>query len=135
MGDFERRRAGDEALLVGLLSGLTIKEAAGRAGVGESTARRRLRDAAFRAELDRQRRELLALVAAQVAALAEEALATLRELLGKGTPAPQRLGAAREALRFAAELSGSRDVVERLEALELSLEQAGIDIRGLGSVA
>lgn len=92
--------------------------------MSEATVYRRLRDPSFRQELDRRRDELLTLTTTRLAQLADSAIRTLEELLGPETPAPQRLGAAREVLRFLGELGASRDVLARLERLE---EQAGLD--------
>ena len=127
------RLTGDEALLAELLRGATLVEAAAAAKVSERTARRRVAAPEFRARLDAGRRELLGLVVARLASLAEDAVDTLRELLGEATPAPQRLGAAREALRHLAvlgEAADARELGERLERLErrLGLVAVGEDV-------
>src|SRR5262249_42718410 len=58
------RRRGDNALLLALASGQTVRDAARLAGIGERTATRRLADPAYRrrvaelrAEIERQERE------------------------------------------------------------------------------
>jgi hypothetical protein len=124
------RLTGDERLLEELLRGAKLVDAAKAAGVSERTARRRLGDPAFRARLDTGRRELVGLVVARLGSLADKAADTLSELLEDPTPAPQRLGAAREALRHLstfAELADSHELAERLSALERRLGLVAVD--------
>jgi hypothetical protein len=123
-------RPGDAALISALLSGSTIKAAAVTSGMSESTARRRLRDPQFVAELNTARREVVASVVARLAGLADLACAALHQLLDEASPAPQRLGAAREALRHLAVLSEtaeSADMSERLARVERRLGLTAVE--------
>ena len=91
------RRKGDDALLVALASGATIKQAANTAGVAEKTAHRRLADPAFRARLTALRTELLDAAAGRLAAAGTGAVDALQALLTAESEAV-RLGAARSLL-------------------------------------
>jgi hypothetical protein len=125
-GDRSQANAG---LIAALLGGLTIEKAAEAAGVSEATARRRLRDPEFVRELNAARREAIAAVAARLAALAGKAVGTLDELMEEA-PAPQRIAAAREALRHLAvlaEVADSGELSERIERLERRLGLAAVD--------
>lgn len=116
---------GDERLLAELLRGASLVEAAEAAGMPERTARRHCADEQFRARLDAGRRELTALLAAQLAGDAEVARRTLREIAeDEGAPAAARVNAAKCLLSFAADFGPSRDTEARLEELE---RLAGID--------
>jgi hypothetical protein len=121
---------GDERLLAELVRGASLVDAAKAAEISERTARRRVADPEFGRRLAAARRELRDVIVARLGALADEALATLRELLGSETPAPQRLGAAREALRALAvlgELADAGELAGRLEAIERRLGLAVVD--------
>jgi hypothetical protein len=125
-GDRSQANAG---LIAALLGGLTIEKAAEAAGVSEATARRRLRDPEFVRELNAARREAIAAVAARLAALAGKAVGKLDELMEEA-PAPQRIAAAREALRHLAvlaEVADSGELSERIERLERRLGLAAVD--------
>lgn len=117
------RLEGDEALLAELLRGVPVTAAAEAAGYSEATARRRLREPTFRARLDEGRRELMTVVAAQLAGSSEVGYAVLRKIaLDPEAPAPSRVRAAVELIA-AAERVGEKvdltaDVLERLTRLE-----------------
>jgi hypothetical protein len=121
---------GDEALFDALLRGATLPKAAAEAGMPERTARRHVADPEFAQRLGAARRELRGLIVARLGALGDEAVATLRELLGADTPAPQRLGAAREALRALAvlgELADTAELNDRMAAIEARVGIRAVD--------
>ena len=88
------RRKGEDALLLALAGGQTVRDAARAAGVGERTATRRWADAGFRRRVARLRAELVERAAGQLADGMAEAAATLRRLLTAEAESV-RLGAAR----------------------------------------
>ena len=94
------RRNADGALLAALTEGATIRECASRAGLSEATAFRRLREPAFRHQLDEQRAALLVLTRRRIADTSLRAAAALSELLEEGRPDNVRLGAARTVLNL-----------------------------------
>ena len=109
----------DETLIGELLvPGRTLKSAAEAAGFSEREARRRAADPDFRRKLDEARRELVSLVAAQLAADADKARATLVALLEESEPAAVRRNAAKDILGSVNELGGARDVDGRLDEVE-----------------
>lgn len=126
MAESDRLR-GDEALLAALLRGATLKAAAAAAKMAERTARRRVREEAFRRRLDAGRAEVVTVVAAQLAGGAEIGYGALIELVeGDATPPAVRRNAARDLIALAGELGVARDLEARLEALEAMIEKAGI---------
>jgi hypothetical protein len=116
---------GDERLLAGLMSGETVVEAAAAAHMPERTARRRVASREFRERLDAGRRELTALVAAQLVSDAAFGRAVLREIAAdEDVGASTRVTAARFLISYAFDYSLTRDAEQRIAALE---EQLGLD--------
>jgi hypothetical protein len=115
------RSQADVALVAALIGGATLDEAADAAKVSRSTLARRLRDPAFRGELDALRREVLARAADKLAGLATAALETLEELLSAGQPPATRLGAARAVLHEASRFHHATELAARIEAVERAL--------------
>jgi hypothetical protein len=114
------RLAGDPRLLLELLNGRSLSDAAKRAGLSERTARRHRAAEEFRAREAEGRRQLDQLVFSHAAVLSLKALDTLDELLEAETPHAQRLGAARETLR------GYVVAGERVEVADLADDVAAI---------
>lgn len=118
-----RRR--DLTIVVELLAaGATVTDAASRAGVGRATLKRRLTEPAFRAAIAASRAQMLERAAAQLAGLADKAIATLGEALDSADGDAVRL---RAAVAVLDKLLQWRQVTE-LEARIIALEQQRADI-------
>jgi hypothetical protein len=117
------KRNADHRLLLALACGATIEAAARQAGVSESTAHRRLADAAFRKELQGLRGDMVRRTAGTLTAAASEAVRTLLDLLKPSAPHAARLGAARSVLEIGVKLREAAELEERLAALEERLEE------------
>ncbi|MBI2061982.1 MAG: tyrosine-type recombinase/integrase [Nitrospirae bacterium] len=74
----------DAALLAALAAGKSVDECAKATGVSRATAYRRLDDPAFKAELDRLKRDILDRTMAQLSEAGLEAVKTLRSLMSHG---------------------------------------------------
>ena len=116
------RKNANGTLVAALAGGATIAEAAERGGVSQRTVYRRLEDADFRAAVQQARAELVTQAVARLAEAGGEAVATLRALLGEGTPPAVRLGAARAVLELGTRLRESEELERRLSELEATLE-------------
>ncbi len=114
------RRNADPLLLAALLGGATLADAAKRAGMGEQTARRRLRDPEFRAQLDAAGDEVVEAAVRGLTDATGEAVAGLRDLM-RGGPPSVRLGAVRAVLELGPKWRVEYDVETRLRALERAL--------------
>jgi hypothetical protein len=117
------RRKGDDALVLALASGQTVRDAACAAGVGERTATRRWADPDFRRRVARRRAELAARAAGQLADGMAEAALTLRRLLAADAESV-RLAAARSILEVGHRLRDAVEVEERLREVEERLDAA-----------
>ena len=115
------RRSADALLITALLAGETLGDAAKRAGVGEQTVRRRLREPAFRNQLNTMTDELLSATIASLTSASVEAVQVLRTLFTEGPPTV-RLGAARAVLE-ATPRWRENSVELRLSALEAALAE------------
>src|SRR5262249_35986465 len=115
------RSHADAALAAALIGGATLDEAADAANVSRSTVARRLRDPAFRGQLEALRREALARAADKLAGLAVAALETLEELLAADHAPGTRLGAARAVLHEASRFHHATELAARIEAIEQEL--------------
>ena len=104
------RRKGDDALLLALATGLTVRDAARSAGVGERTATRRLANLSFRRRVAEARAEMVGRALGRMADGMAEAADTLRGLLRAATAAG---GASLDDL--AARLDALSERLERLE--------------------
>jgi len=115
------RKSADVTLLAMLAGGSTVAEAAGRAGVSERTAWRRLEDGEFRRRLDEARAQAVRAAVDLLGRSATAAAATLVRLLGEPHPPAVRLGAARAILDLGAKLREAQELEGRLTALEAAL--------------
>jgi hypothetical protein len=111
------RRTADTVLIAQLAAGRTQDEAARQAGVSPKTVERRLREPAFRAQVEAARREAVTRAVSVVAEGATAAAATLRLLL-QAEAESVRLGAARSLMEYAIKGTELTDVLARLDALE-----------------
>lgn len=110
---------GDAALVATLLAGGTYDDAARATGCSRSTVARRMRDAAFRDQLDALRREVLARAADLLAAQSVASVETLAALRDDTALAPSvRARAARDLLDLAIRFRDSSDLAARIAAIE-----------------
>jgi hypothetical protein len=114
------RKTADEALALGLASGLTIEAAARQAEVSPRTAYRRLEEPAFRRRVGELQAGMVSRALGRLADASVEAVDTLRGLLGADSPSA-RLGAARSILELGNKLRESVELEQRLAALEEQL--------------
>ena len=115
------RENADVALLVALVAGATVADAASRAGVGERTVFRRLDDPNFRGELSTLRRRLLDDAVAEMTDATVDAARTLRALTGPNEAASVRLGAARAVIELGIRLREHAELEARVDAVETVL--------------
>lgn len=119
------RSSADTVIIAALAAGRTQKEAAEAAGVTDRTVRARLERPDFRAAVARQRAATLERAAGALAALIDEAAATLREVMAdEEAPATARVHAARTVLQLGRELHERATFEERLAALEEAAARA-----------
>src|SRR5215212_7972824 len=103
------RRKGDGALIAALAGGVSVRDAATRAGVSESTAYRRLEDPGFTRHVAEARAEMIARAVGTLADASTAAAATLRKLLD-ATNEHVRLGACRAILELGAKLREAEEL-------------------------
>lgn len=115
-----RRQAADEVLLDALAVGNSYAGAGELAGCSARTARRRVSDPAFRAELAQRRAARTLELAGSVSTLEVLALATLRDCLASERDS-DRIRAAAVALSAGQRLRQAVDVDDRLAAQEAVL--------------
>jgi len=109
------------ALIAALAAGLTVREAAGRAHIGERTARRRLEDPAFRRRVADARAALLERAIGRMAASTTAAADTLQALLDAESESV-RHAAAKTLLELASRGIELLDLAGRVEQLERAAE-------------
>ena len=108
---------GDERLLQALARGVSVKAAAGEAGVSERTAYRRLANPGFQKRLTALRDELITSALGELVGCAASAVHTLEQLLAE-PDARVRLGAVRLVLEQVLKLREALTLEQRLQALE-----------------
>jgi AraC-like DNA-binding protein len=119
----EGKRGADGKLLLALACGATIELAARQAGVSESTVRRRLKEPAFQAKLNKLRAEMHLRVADQLTAASTEGVRTMVQLMKETNPGSVRLGAARSVVELSTKVRETADLAIRLAELERRLEE------------
>lgn len=112
------RHRADDAIILALVSGATVAEAAEKAGISESTVYSRLRNPAFKLRLDDARNQIVAQSMAILTTAAVEASTTLRDLLAGDSPPTVRLNAARAIHELGIGLRKETSFHERLAAIE-----------------
>ena len=112
------RRSADDKLLLALACGATVESAARQAGVSESTAYRRLKDAEFCRKLQSLRADMIQRTSGALTAAGMECVKTLISLLSPGTPPATRLGAARAGIELGMKVREQNDLEQRLAELE-----------------
>jgi hypothetical protein len=112
------RRNADDALLLALACGSTVENAARKAGVGERTVYRRLKEPDFQQRLREIRADIVQRTAGALTAASMEATRTLIDLQNPETPPAVRLGAARAILELSMKVRESAELTERIAVLE-----------------
>jgi hypothetical protein len=116
------RRKRDDALLLAIAAGNTIRDVARAANIGERTATRRLADPAFRRRVVELQADMVSWALGKIADGMSDAAGTLRKLL-KAKGESVRLGACRAMLEVGVKLREVVDTDERLQALERRLAE------------
>lgn len=119
------RRKADDKLILALACGATVESAARQAGIGESTAYRRLNEPDFKQRLRAVQADILHRTAGALTAAATESVRTLLELQKPGTPPATRLGAARAVLEIGLKIREIVELETRIAALEEQLDAEG----------
>jgi hypothetical protein len=114
----------DESLILALACGASVEAAARQCQVSERTIYRRLKDAAFLAEVRDARAEMVKRSAGMLTAASGEAVRTLMSLQKDSVPPAVRLGAARAVLEIGIKVRELVDLETRIAALEA---QAGLE--------
>lgn len=105
-------------LALNLALGVSVKDAADRAGVSERTAHRVSKKPAFVRRLRRIQGDMRERIVGRLTDACTDAVQTLRDLLGAESPATARLGAARAILEHAGRLAEMVQLESRIAALE-----------------
>jgi len=125
------REKGDDALLLALAAGATVREAARQARVCERTAARRLADPDFRRRLAEARADMVQRALGKLSDASTAAADALRALL-KAKKETVRLSAARAILELGNRLRDPVEMEARLAVLEeLQARQRAAEERGM----
>jgi hypothetical protein len=111
------------AVLLALACGASAEAAARQANVSESTVRRRLKDAAFIAKLNKVRAEMHVRIADQLTAASTEGVRTMVQLMKETNSGSVRLGAARSVVELSAKVRETADLAVRINELERRLAE------------
>ena len=114
------RREAAEVLAAHLAAGLTHAQAAERAGVGERTARRRLKDPRFRKRVDDLKAEAVGRAVSILGRSMTGAAVELAKLL-KSPDEKTRLQAAKEIIGLTLKARQQTDLERRMDELEATL--------------
>jgi len=115
------RHSADQKLILALVCGATIENAARQAGVAERTVYRRQRDPAFQAKLKEARQEMVERTANMLTAASMESVKTLLRLQNEKVPPAVQLGAAKAIVELGAKLRENAELFARVAALEAQL--------------
>jgi hypothetical protein len=110
----------NDLLALALAEGETVQAAAVKAGIGRTTAYRRLADPAFKQRIQTMRGDMIEQALGRMANSMSEAADVLRDLL-KAESESVRLSAARTLLDLGAKLREAVELEERLSSLESGL--------------
>jgi len=111
----------DDALILALARGLTVRAAAKMSGYSERQAHRKIDDPAFSRRVSEVRGAVMGRAIGILSAAGTEAARTLRKLLASETD-QVRLAAARSILELGNKLREATELSERIEALERQQE-------------
>jgi hypothetical protein len=106
--------------VLALAHGASVEAAAKAAGISRATVYRRLKEPAFRKQVDDARAEIVSRAVARLSSTSVEAADALRRLLYSDMDFA-RLAAARAILELGAKLREQHDLLSRIEALEEQL--------------
>ena len=115
------KRGSDAHLVAALAAGASVPAAARAGGVSEATVYRRLREPAFRRQVDEARAEMLGRALARLSATCSRAATTLADLLAAESESV-RLGAARSILDVALRWREQDELARRLDNIESWIE-------------
>lgn len=124
-GHGEKRSRKAEQLIAALLSHPTIEAAAKAVGIGEATARRWMKEPAFRELYRDARREAMRHTTARLQEASGEAVECLRKVQQSGESESARVSASRTIIEQAMRAADLEDVHERLDALEAVMKERG----------
>jgi len=120
------RKGADQALLTALACGATVENAARKAGLGERTAYRRLRDPAFLEQLQQLRTEMVQRTAAMLTGAGMSSVKTLIDLQNDAAVPPAvRRRSARDVLELGPRFRESAELEHRLARIEAQLAGPG----------
>jgi hypothetical protein len=122
------RRKGEDAFVLALAGGATVRAAAKKSAIGERTGHRWLQDPVFRERVDEVRDAMFERGVRRLANGAAAAAVTLHRLL-KAKSEAIRLSAARALLELCFKARDWGDTVGRIEALERNSKQAPNSLR------
>ncbi|MBI3967134.1 MAG: hypothetical protein HY329_15975 [Chloroflexi bacterium] len=117
-------KGNDQALIALLASGSTIKDAAAKAGMSESTAHRRLEDRAFQSAVAEARKAMLSRTVGLLADATTEAVSALRRNLACGAPSTE-VRAAVAILEQSVKVAELVELEQRVTELEAKLATQG----------
>jgi hypothetical protein len=117
------KRGADPKLPMTLACGANVELAARQAGISESTVRRRLKDPAFIAKLNKLRAEVHVRIAYQLAAASTEGVRTMVRLMKETNSGSVRLGAARSVVELSAKVRETADLAVRINEPERRLAE------------
>jgi hypothetical protein len=117
-----RKRKADGPLALALACGATPEGAAQKAGVSVRTAYRRLDEAAFRAQVDEVRAEVVRRSTDMFTAAGLSAIKTLMTLQDSAASESVRLGAARAVIELGCKLREKTETTARIAAMEGKFE-------------
>jgi hypothetical protein len=117
------RKNCDEALTLALAAGASIAAASQQAKCSESTVRRRLADAGFRARVHEQRSEMITAAIGRLAMMGVDAADELHRLLQNGKDDHVKLGACRAVLTHMLAGHEHEVLVQQLHELRRKVEE------------
>lgn len=113
-----------EKAIAALISEPTILLAAEKIGSSEATLHRWLRDDTFNKAYKETRRALISQTISSLQQTTNEAVHTLREVMGNGdAPASSRVQAARTILEMAFKAYEMEDLAQRVEEMEAYIQE------------
>ncbi|MDP4086803.1 MAG: hypothetical protein Q8934_19745 [Bacillota bacterium] len=113
-----------EKAIAALISEPTILLAAEKTGASEATIHRWLRDESFNKAYKESRRALISQTISSLQQTTNQAVNTLREVMGNGdAPASSRVQAARTILEMAFKAYEMEDLAARVEELETYISE------------
>lgn len=119
IGHGEKLSRKQEAAIAALLSESTVAQAAGKAGVGEVTLWRWLKEPGFKAAYREARQQVVDTAIGRIQEVCSEAVETLRAVMQDAqAPASSRVAAAKSILEMAMKAVETQDLEERIAVLE-----------------